>query len=215
MTRDTAAGSPRLYHPTKRMARQSAKLSSSLARFASIFRRQEREPNWIARAQAVADAQKVPVKFFVSNEEYGTWVDVPGSAHIATRGHHRSAGSDFGGPLAKEGVVMADIPRAPARAARKSRRAAGLAFGENEELVRLYLDDSVDRGGYSAISTFHFGNPDFTNTEPFLHRWRGKIPMWRCRTRTGQNLGRFADMTTGFEPCSSRRSRHGTHGFTR
>ena len=49
-------------------------------------------------------------------------------------------------------------------------------FGENEELVRALLDDSVERGGFAAISTFHFGNPDFTNSEPFLHRWRGRIP---------------------------------------
>ena len=31
------------------------------------------EPGWIARAQSLADQQKVPVKFFISNEEYGTW----------------------------------------------------------------------------------------------------------------------------------------------
>jgi hypothetical protein len=32
------------------------------------------KPEWLARAQTLADREKVPVKFFVSNEEYGTWV---------------------------------------------------------------------------------------------------------------------------------------------
>src|SRR4029079_13181950 len=36
------------------------------------------KPGWVARAQALADRQKVAVKFFAANEEYGTWVRVPG-----------------------------------------------------------------------------------------------------------------------------------------
>jgi hypothetical protein len=36
------------------------------------------KPEWLARTQALADREKVPVTFFVSNEEYGTWVNVPG-----------------------------------------------------------------------------------------------------------------------------------------
>ena len=64
--------------------------------------------------------------------------------------------------------------------------------------MRLYLDDSLDRGGYAAISTFHFGNPDFTNTEPFLHRWRGQIPYVALQDAHGNEPWWFADMTTGF-----------------
>jgi hypothetical protein len=71
-------------------------------------------------------------------------------------------------------------------------------FGENEELVRMYLDDSVERGGYAAISTYHFGNPDFTNSEPFLHRWRGQIPFVALQDAHGPEPWWFADMTTGF-----------------
>jgi len=71
-------------------------------------------------------------------------------------------------------------------------------FGENEELVRMLLDDSVERGGYAAISTYHFGNPDFTNSEPFLHRWRGRIPFVALQDSHGPEPWWFADMTTGF-----------------
>jgi len=71
-------------------------------------------------------------------------------------------------------------------------------FGENEELVRMFLDDSLERGGYAAISTYHFGNPDFTNSEPFLHRWRGQLPFVGLQDAHGPEPWWFADMTTGF-----------------
>jgi hypothetical protein len=70
-------------------------------------------------------------------------------------------------------------------------------FGENEELVRMLLDDSVERRGFAVISTFHFGNPDFTNTEPFLHRWRGRIPYIALQDAHGPEPWWFADQTTG------------------
>ena len=62
----------------------------------------------------------------------------------------------------------------------------------------MFLDNSVERGGYAAISTYHFGNPDFTNSEPFLHRWRGKIPFVALQDSHGPEPWWFADMTTGF-----------------
>lgn len=157
-------------------------------------------PGWIARAQALADQQRVPVRFFASDEEYGTWVEVPG---LGTYSHTSDviapAGSSFGASLGNKGIVswpefrdqrLAPLTRAGGRLLWQ--------FGENEELVRLYLDDSVERGGYAAISTFHFGNPDFTNTEPFLHRWRGRIPFVALQDSHGNEPWWFADMTTGF-----------------
>lgn len=158
------------------------------------------KPEWLTRAQSIADRQKVPVTFFAANEEYGTWVNVPG---LGTYSHTSDiiapAGSDFGASLANAGVVSWPEFR--------ERRLAPLVkpggrliwqFGENEELVRMFLDDSVARGGYAAISTFHFGNPDFTNSEPFLHRWRGQIPYVALQDAHGSEPWWFADMTTGF-----------------
>mgnify|MGYP000095912231 CR=1 FL=1 len=64
--------------------------------------------------------------------------------------------------------------------------------------MRALLDDSVERGGFAAISTFHFGNPDFTNSEPFLHRWRGQIPFIGLQDAHGNEPWWFADQTTGY-----------------
>src|SRR5262249_24700552 len=147
-----------------------------------------------------ADRDRVPVRFFVANEEYGTWVDVPG---VGTYSHTSDviapAGSDFGPSLAGRGVVS--WPEYREQRLGPLQEAAGRLvwqFGENEELVRIFLDDSLDRGGYAAISTFHFGNPDFTNTEPFLCRYRGRIPFVALQDAHGEEPWWFADMTTGF-----------------
>jgi hypothetical protein len=158
------------------------------------------KPAWLQRAQALADARQVPVKFFVSNEEYGTWVKVPGlGIYSHTSDIIAPAGSQIGESLASQGVVSWPEFR--------QRRLAPLVagggrllwqFGENEELVRLYLDDSLERGGYAAISTFHFGNPDFTNSEPFLHRWRGQLPYVALQDAHGPEPWWLADNTTGF-----------------
>jgi hypothetical protein len=158
------------------------------------------KPGWLARAQAVADAQKVPVKFFVSNEEYGTWMNVPG---LGTYSHTSDivapVGAAIGGSLGNQGTAswnefrqkrLSPLEQAQGRLVWQ--------FGENEELVRMFLDDSVKRGGYSAVSTYHFGNPDFTNSEPFLHRWRGQIPFVGLQDAHGPEPWWFSDMTTGF-----------------
>jgi hypothetical protein len=157
-------------------------------------------PRWLATAQAVADRQQAPVTFFTSNEEYGTWVSVPG---LGTYSHTSDviapAGAAFGEPLAgQEGASWEEFRRRRIEPLLKAGGRLIWQFGENEELVRLYLDDSLQRGGYAAISTFHFGNPDFTNSEPFLHRYRGQIPYVALQDAHGPEPWWFADMTTGF-----------------
>lgn len=157
-------------------------------------------PEWLARAQAIADREGVPVKFFVANEEYGTLVDVPG---LGTYSHTSDIiappGVDFGKSMAGQGASSWLEFRARRLA---PLQAAGgrliWQFGENEELVRIYLDDSLMRGGYAAISTFHFGNPDFTNSEPFLNRYRGQIPFVGLQDAHGDEPWWFSDQTTGF-----------------
>ena len=158
------------------------------------------KPAWMARAQAIADQRRVPVRFFVANEEYGTWVNVPG---LGTYSHTSDiiapAGVDFGPSLSEQHVVSWQEFRERRRAPLV--KAGGRLiwqFGENEELVRMYLDESLQRGGYAAISTFHFGNPDFTNSEPFLQCYRGQIPFVSLQDAHGPEPWWFADMTTGF-----------------
>ncbi len=64
--------------------------------------------------------------------------------------------------------------------------------------TRIFLDDSLQRGGFAAISTFHFGNPDFANSEAFLHQYREQIPFVALQDAHGAEPWWFADMTTGF-----------------
>jgi len=157
------------------------------------------KPAWLAKAQEIADRDKVPVTFFVANEEYGTWVDFPGmGTYSHTSDVIAPAGADIGPSLADAGVVTWEEYREQRL---KPLEAAGgrvvWQFGENEELVRLLLDDSLDRGGFAAISTFHFGNPDFTNSEPFLKRYRGRLPFIALQDAHGPEPWWFSDMTIG------------------
>jgi prenyltransferase beta subunit len=158
------------------------------------------KPGWLKKAQQLADQRQVPVTFFVANEEYGTWVDFPGmGTYSHTSDIIAPAGADIGPSLANAGVVTWEEYREKRL---KPLEAVGgrvvWQFGENEELVRLLLDDSVDRGGFAAISTFHFGNPDFTNSEPFLKCYRGQLPFIALQDAHGTEPWWFSEMTTGF-----------------
>jgi hypothetical protein len=158
------------------------------------------KPEWIKRAQQLANQRKVPVTFFVANEEYGTWVSVPGlGTYSHTSDIMAPPGVDFGPSLSNQGAVTWPVYREK-RLAPLQKVKGGLVwqFGENEEITRIYLDDSLQRGGYMAISTFHFGNPDFTNSEPFLQRYRQQLPFIGLQDAHGNEPWWFADMTTGF-----------------
>lgn len=162
------------------------------------------KPEWMKRVRALAAEGKVPTQFFRANEEYGTWVHTPG---LGTYSHTSDliapAHSDIGPPLGTRGEASPPVtwPEFRERRLAPLQRGRGhlvWQFGENEELVRAFLDDSVERGGFAAISTFHFGNPDFTNSEPFLHRWRGQIPYIGLQDAHGAEPWWFADQTTGY-----------------
>jgi hypothetical protein len=112
-------------------------------------------------------------------------------------------GADIGPPLGTRAAPPAPVSWPDFRTRRLAplERGGGRLFwqfGENEDLVRMFLDDSVERGGFSAISTYHFGNPDFMNTEPFLNRWRGRIPFVSIQDAHGTEPWWFSDQTTGF-----------------
>ncbi len=157
------------------------------------------KPGWITRAQQLADQQKVPVKFFVANEEYGTLVSVAG---LGTYSHTSDviapAGADFGPAVTGPAVSWEAFRERRLAPLEKAGGHLVWQFGENEELTRFYLDDSLRRGGYAAISTFHFGNPDFANSESWLNHYRGQIPFIGLQDAHGPEPWWFADMTTGF-----------------
>jgi prenyltransferase beta subunit len=155
---------------------------------------------WIEKAQALADRLQVPVTFFVANEEYGTFVTVPGlGTYSHTSDLFAPPGVDFGpaipSPTAHTWESYREKRLAPLQ---KANGRVFWQFGENEEITRFYLDDSLNRGGYAAISTFHFGNPDFTNSSPFLYQYNQIIPFIALQDAHGGESWWWSDMLTGF-----------------
>ena len=157
-------------------------------------------PGWIAAAQALADERGVPVTFFVANEEYGTFVKVDGlGTYSHTSDIISTANAEFGPSLAgKQAVSWDEFRRRRLAPLEKAGGRLVWQFNENEELTRMYLDDSLQRGGYAAISTFHFGNPDFANSEPFLKLYQQQIPFVALQDAHGNEPWWWGDQLTGF-----------------
>ena len=137
-------------------------------------------PGWISRAQQIAGESNVPVLFLPANEEYGTYVDVPG---LGTYSHladvNAPPGVDFGLPLSDKDRQPNDWQTFLQRRVAPLRQAGGSnvwQFNENEELTRVLLNQAVEEGTFSAISAFHFGSENFLETQPFLNRYRDVLP---------------------------------------
>ena len=166
------------------------------------------KPGWIEAAQTLADQQKVPVRFFVANEEYNTFFSVPG---MGTYSHLSDviapAGVDFGKSLA-------GVKPAPTWAEFRERRLAPLEqaggrnvyqFNENEPLARMLLDESIDGEGgalsgraFAAVSTFHFGNPNFVHSQPYLWHYQHRLPMVALQDSHAAEPWLWADQLEGF-----------------
>jgi hypothetical protein len=71
-------------------------------------------------------------------------------------------------------------------------------FLENEELTRVLLDEATERGTYSAISAFHFGNENFLHSQPYLHRWYGRIPFVGLQDAHGKESWWWGNQLAGF-----------------
>jgi hypothetical protein len=158
-------------------------------------------PGWIAAAQRAADARKVAVRFATGDEEYGTYVSVPG---LGTYSHLvdlvAPAGRAFGAPAPKKEFAYPWTEYRDSRV-RQLRAAGGRLiwqFNENEELTRAMLDESSSGQTYSAISSFHFGRENFLETQPFLQRWIGRLPMVGLQDAHGVEPWWWGDWLTAF-----------------
>ena len=156
--------------------------------------------DWIKRAQAIADERKTPVRFCIADEEYGTYVTIPGlGTYSHTSDIFAPAAADIGAPVGRQTPVTWEEYRRERLAPLE--RAGGRVFwqfGENESFTRAMLDDSLDRGGFAAISTLHFGNPDFTISQPFLYRYRHQLPFVALQDAHGEESWWWGDMLSGF-----------------
>ncbi len=157
-------------------------------------------PAWLKAAQDVAERRKVPVTFFPANEEYGTWITASG---MGTYSHGSDtiapAGADIGPSLAGKGPLtfrqFQNRRWAPLNAAGGR---LVWQYNESEPFTMAMMDASALQGGYTAIATHHFGNPDFIANQPFLYRYRHSMPMISLQDAHADESWWWADQLTGF-----------------
>lgn len=158
------------------------------------------DPAWILQAQKIADQRNVPVRFFVSNEEYGTYVRLPGLGsynHISDP--VAPAGVDIG-PRTMTGNE-ASWPDFRDRRIGALETAGGRMvwqLSENEEFARILIDDSIESRGYAAISTFHFWCKNFAYTFPYIFRYRHLLPFVALQDAHGSEAWWWSDNLTGY-----------------
>ena len=158
-------------------------------------------PGWIPRCQELADRRKVPVLFCVGNEEYGSYQRVPGlgsPSHLVDLVAPPKV--DYGAPMAdpKNPVPWPVFRDQRIAALRKAGGRMIWQFNENEELTRVLLDEAVETGTYAAVSSFHFGNENFLNTQPFLMRYHNVLPFVALQDCHSRESWWWADQLAGF-----------------
>ncbi|MDZ7620629.1 MAG: prenyltransferase/squalene oxidase repeat-containing protein [Patescibacteria group bacterium] len=138
---------------------------------------------WIRDAQRRADEQGVPVTFFVSNEEYGTSVSVPGLGDFTHVNDPIYPAETALSPWSRRGGDWRqfwDEKLVPTEAA------GGRMLWQicdHECFGRVLLDESVLRarrgepGGYAAISAFHFHCWNMAFATPYVMRYRHELPL--------------------------------------
>lgn len=184
--------------PGKGSPSEAVELARSLR--IDLWAAKNADPEWIATAQRIADERKVPVRFCIGDEEYGTYVSVPG---LGTYSHLADlvapAGKDIGKPMA--GKIPHPWTQFRDRRIRDLKSGGGRMiwqFNENEELTRVLLDEAVERGTYAAISSYHFGNENFLNTQPFLMRYKDVLPFIALQDSHASESWWWGDQLEGF-----------------
>ncbi len=132
------------------------------------------EPDWVTRAQNIADEKKVSVTFFTSNEPYNKNITIPG---MGTFGHIL----DYITPPNSEIVFKNSSPfnefkNSTHESIKKANGGLILQVSNNEPMARILLDESVNNGFYSAISTIHFSQ-NFAFWLPYLMEYRYQLPL--------------------------------------
>lgn len=132
------------------------------------------KPGWRERAQQIADERKVPVTFFQSDEAYGKSVTVEG---LGTFSHIMDyiAPASANKKLDLDGSSWQQYHKTFIAPLLKDNGALILQVTNNEPLGRIILDESLSHGGFSAISTVHFGQ-NFSFWLPWLHEYRHLLP---------------------------------------
>jgi hypothetical protein len=153
---------------------------------------------WLEAAQRAAGSDTL---FAIANEEYGTYTEMPGLgcySHLVDT--LAPVGVYSGEQLPKKNFAYpwTEFRDTRIAALRHGRGRMVWQFNESEELTRMCLDEAVEKGTYGAIASFHFGNEDFLHTQPFLHRWYGRIPFVGLQDAHGGESWWWGNQLAGF-----------------
>jgi hypothetical protein len=149
----------------------------------------------------VAKLRKASTLFAVGNEEYGTFVKLPGLgtySHLADMVAPNDHNSGQQMPKKKFPYPWAEFRDTRIKELKQGSGRMLWQFNENEELTRVLLDEAAGSGTYGAICTFHFGNENFLDSQPFLMRWYGRIPMVALQDAHGGESWWWGDFLSGF-----------------
>lgn len=138
------------------------------------------EAAWIEAAQEIADEKNVPVHFFHSNEDYGKHLEVEG---MGSFNHlfdpffpvERAYTSPRWSLRQPYYFTLAEFQEEYAEPLLQDNGGLIWQVSNNEPLTRILLDESVNNGGFSAISTIHF-DQNFLFWLPHLYQYRYQLP---------------------------------------
>lgn len=148
---------------------------------------------WVAAAQKIADAKKVPVTFFIANEPHDNELIIPGMGsfnHVL----------DYIAP-AKDSVHFSnrstfdELKKTTLKQLKDANGGLMLQVSNNEPLARILLDESINNFGYLAISTVHFGQ-NFLFWLPYLAEYRYRLPLVTLQDAHGIESWWWADELT-------------------
>ena len=132
---------------------------------------------WVREARRIAAEEKLRLS---STSPTSTHVPYRcrGGLLLASRGYPGALWNRYRRQLPKKGFPYPWETFRDGRLAQLRRGGGRLVwqFNENEEFTRVLLDEAVAKGTYAAIAAFHFGNENFLHSQPFLHRWAGRLP---------------------------------------
>jgi prenyltransferase beta subunit len=156
---------------------------------------------WLQHTQKLARNRNLPTLFAFGNEEYGTFVNIPGLGRYSHLDDMIAPPDNTLGPFPPVKNEVYPWPKFRDGRLQQIRSAQGRMvwqFNENEELSRVLLDEAIQKGTYAAISSFHFGRGNFLEYDPFLMTYSGRIPMVGLQDAHGDEPWWWGDSLNSF-----------------
>jgi len=156
---------------------------------------------WLQHTQQLAQDRKLPTLFAFGNEEYGTFVNVPGLGRYSHLDDMIAPADNILTPFPPVKNEVYPWPKFRDGRMQQIRDAKGRLiwqFNENEELSRILFDEAIQKGTYAAISSFHFGRGNFLEYDPFLMTYSGRIPMVGLQDAHGEEPWWWGDSLASF-----------------